>query len=248
MHNAAFAGARPGLALRSPAGAARAVRGDREGAARLGLPRGERDDPAQARRAGAGRRAHPRGAGDRRREHAQLRAAGRSRPTTPTRRASWRRWTPTRRECGRWCWAPAARGRAVAWALREAGAADVARLEPHARTGGRAGGGAGRAARGAPGPCDLLVNATSVGLEPALEGDEALAALGLESLDPPPLVVDLVYSSAPSAAARMGRTGRVRRRWTAWRCWCARGRSASSAGPGREAPLDAMRRPRALRS
>ena len=50
-----------------------------------------------------------------------------------------------------------------------------------------------------PATCDLLVNATSVGLEPHLNEAETLAALHLDQLDPARIVVDLVYGDAPSA-------------------------------------------------
>ena len=78
-------------------------------------------------------------------------------------------------------------GRAAAWALREAGAAEVLVWN---RTPARA---AEHAAR--PEPSDLLVNATSVGLDPGLSEDDAQAALDLAELDPPELVADLVYRS-----------------------------------------------------
>jgi shikimate dehydrogenase len=90
-------------------------------------------------------------------------------------------------------------GRAVVWALREAGAAEVSvwnRTRERAAVLARELG-VGHAER--PGPCDLLVNATSVGLEPPLEGEEALAALGLQGMEPPAVVVDLVYSERPTA-------------------------------------------------
>lgn len=84
-------------------------------------------------------------------------------------------------------------GRAAAWALREAGAASVAVWN---RTPERAAALAREldiehAER--PRACDLLVNATSVGLDPGTPADAALAALGLPLIDTPPLVVDLVY-------------------------------------------------------
>ena len=83
-------------------------------------------------------------------------------------------------------------GRAAAWALREAGAAEVAVWN---RTPARAAElaaelGVEHAERAQ--AADLLVNATSVGLEDESRA-EALSALGLEAIDPPPLVVDLVY-------------------------------------------------------
>ncbi|HKP91077.1 MAG TPA: hypothetical protein VJT75_14005, partial [Thermoleophilaceae bacterium] len=49
------------------------------------------------------------------------------------------------------------------------------------------------AQQGARPPVALLVNATSVGLDPSVPDDDALAGLGLEGADAPPLVVDLVY-------------------------------------------------------
>jgi shikimate dehydrogenase len=89
-------------------------------------------------------------------------------------------------------------GRAAAWALREEGA-EVAvwnrtperAAELAADLGVRA---AERpaAAHGAA-PPDLLVNATAVGLDAAAGHDEAIASLGLDGAEPPPVVVDLVY-------------------------------------------------------
>ena len=92
-------------------------------------------------------------------------------------------------------------GRAAAWALREAGAAEVALWN---RTAERAVAlalelGLTHSERPAVGEVDLLVNATSVGLDPAVPDGEALAALGLEDADPPELVVDLVYRGDGSA-------------------------------------------------
>ncbi len=89
--------------------------------------------------------------------------------------------------------------RAVAWALREAGAGEVAVWN---RTPERA---AELAAAlelrhvSRPEPADLLVNATSVGLDPALGQSEALAALALDGSDPPPAVADLVYRGGGAA-------------------------------------------------
>lgn len=130
--------------------------------------------------------------------------------------------------------------RAVAWALREAGAAEVSvwnRTPERAAVLARE---LGVRHAGEPEPADLLVNATSVGLKGELSRAEALAALALERLDPPPLVVDLVYGSARTPVqAWAGRGGcevvdgievlvrqgaRSLRRWT-----------------GRCAPLDVMR-------
>jgi shikimate dehydrogenase len=130
-------------------------------------------------------------------------------------------------------------GRASAWALREAGA----EVSVWNRTPERAAALAAdleiRHAQ-VPGEADILVNATSVGLMPALEEDEALAALGLTGTAPPEVVVDLVYGERPTSlsawAARAG--GRlvgglevlVRQGALSFELWT-----------GRPAPVDAMR-------
>ncbi|MFN2615905.1 MAG: shikimate dehydrogenase [Thermoleophilaceae bacterium] len=97
--------------------------------------------------------------------------------------------------------------RAVVWALREAGAAEVSIWN---RTSERA---AALAAElgvrhvPAPEPADLLVNATSVGLEPGTDADQALTALSLEGTDPPPVLVDLVYGDEPTGLCLWARRG-----------------------------------------
>ena len=100
-------------------------------------------------------------------------------------------------------------GRAAAWALREAGAAEVAVWN---RTSERA-----RAlaleldvrAVARPEPCDLLVQATSVGLA-RVEEEEGLAMLGLTGLEPPPTVVELVYGDRPTPVAAWAARGGAR--------------------------------------
>ena len=84
-------------------------------------------------------------------------------------------------------------GRAAAFALREAGAAEVAVWN---RTPERAAALArdlGVEHSPAPAASDLLVNATAVGLDPDTTEADALEQLALTGIDPPPLVVDLVY-------------------------------------------------------
>ena len=175
--------------------------------------------------------AHARGRGDRRGEHAQRSPTGRSRPDNtdapgflaalgadPAGRARTRAGR-RRRRAGRGL--GAARG----------GGGRGAGLEPHApsvpprwpRSSG-----VSHAER--PGPCDLLVNATSVGLEPRLDG--ARGAAGARPGRPRPAAGGRGSRllGRPHRPARLGRSGRARRRWTASRCWCARERSASSSG------------------
>jgi shikimate dehydrogenase len=100
--------------------------------------------------------------------------------------------------------------RAIVWALREAGAAEVSVWN---RTSERA-----AALADAlevrhverPEPAELVVNCTSVGLGARVAPAEAAAAVGLDRLDPPSVLVDLVYGDEPSpltdwATARGGR-------------------------------------------
>ena len=132
-------------------------------------------------------------------------------------------------------------GRAAAWALREAGAAEVSVWN---RTAGRARELAdelGLTFAERPPPCDLLVNSTAVGLDPSVSEDAALASLGLTGVDPPPVVVDLVYGARETPVAAWGRRGGaqvvdglevlVRQGALSLECWT-----------GEPAPLDAMRR------
>ena len=132
-------------------------------------------------------------------------------------------------------------GRAAAWALREAGASEVAVWN---RTPERAAElarelGVRHAAR--PARSDLLVNATSVGLDMRTSAGAALEQLGLAGADPPPLVVDLVYRAegATPVVAWAERAGAavigglevlVRQGARSFELWT-----------GRPAPLDAMR-------
>lgn len=94
-------------------------------------------------------------------------------------------------------------GRAVAWALREEGAAEVLIWN---RTPERA----TELAReleldpvSAPRSADIVVNATSVGLD-AKDAAEAVRALGLARLDAPEVVVDLVYAERPAPVVAWG--------------------------------------------
>jgi shikimate dehydrogenase len=131
-------------------------------------------------------------------------------------------------------------GRAVAWALREAGAAEVSvwNRTPERAAALAAELGVRHAER--PGPSDLLVNATSVGLEPPLEGAEALAALGLGPLDPPPVVADLVYAERPTALLQWAeRAGS--RTVDGLEVLVRQGALSFERWTGRTAPVDAMR-------
>jgi shikimate dehydrogenase len=137
-------------------------------------------------------------------------------------------------------------GRAVAWALREAGAAEVMVWNRTPERGKALADELGVEHVLRPPTSDLLVNATSVGLEPRLSEAETLEQLQLDELDPPPIVCDLVYDSEPTPLLT----------------WAARGGSRTVDGlevlvrqgalsferwTGVQAPLDVMRRAAASR-
>lgn len=103
--------------------------------------------------------------------------------------------------------------RAVVWALREGGAREVAVWN---RTAQRAAALASElGVEHAEWPsavvaaADLVVNTTSVGFggRSGEEGQPPLAALGIEGLDPPAVVVDMVYGAAPTPVLEWGRRG-----------------------------------------
>jgi shikimate dehydrogenase len=88
--------------------------------------------------------------------------------------------------------------RAVVWALREAGATEVAVWNRTPERAAALAAELGVSAVRRPPSADVLVNATSVGLEPRLDEAETLEALGLDQLLPPQIVVDLVYGAEPT--------------------------------------------------
>ena len=132
--------------------------------------------------------------------------------------------------------------RAAVWALRDAGASEVLLWN---RTGERAERLAqelGARAVTAPEPCDLLVNATSVGLDPGVADAAALAELGLDGLQPPRIVVDLVYRASgdpPPVTAWASRTGA--RIVDGIEVLVRQGALSFERWTGRPAPVEAMR-------
>jgi shikimate dehydrogenase len=130
--------------------------------------------------------------------------------------------------------------RAVAWALREAGASEVTVWNRTPERAKALADDLGITCDLRPATCDLLVNATSVGLTPRLDEAATLEQLQLDELDPPGIVVDLVYGDDPTPL--LG--------------WAARGGSRTVDGlevlvrqgalsferwTGVEAPIEAMR-------
>ncbi len=131
--------------------------------------------------------------------------------------------------------------RAVVWALTQAGAAEVSVLN---RTPARAAAlaadlGVRQAQRAV--AADLLVNCTSVGLGAPTTVDEAVAELGLEEIDPPATVVDLVYGAGTSPVAAWGAVGGSRV-VDGLEVLVRQGARSLELWTGREAPLEVMRR------
>ena len=131
--------------------------------------------------------------------------------------------------------------RAVAHALAQAGAGELTiwNRTPERAAALAADFGAGAADR--PAPADLMVNCTSVGLDPATTEDEALAALSLAGLDPPPIVVDLVYGSASTPLERWAARGGARV-VSGLEVLVRQGARSLEGWTGRAAPVDTMRR------
>jgi shikimate dehydrogenase len=124
--------------------------------------------------------------------------------------------------------------RAVAWALREAGAADVAIWNRTPKRAAQLAEDLGVRAVTAPEPADILVNATAVGL------GGSQSSLPLDAAGDPELVADLVYGDDPPpvTAWTLARGGRlvdgreilVRQGALSFRRWV-----------GKDAPIDVMR-------
>jgi shikimate dehydrogenase len=129
--------------------------------------------------------------------------------------------------------------RAVAWALRDGGAAEVAvwNRTPERAAELAADLGLTRAER--PRAADLIVNCTSVGLEPIPE-DDAIAAVGLGGVEPPATFFDLVYGSGPTPLARWAERGGAQI-VDGLEMLVRQGARSLERWTGRPAPLDAMR-------
>lgn len=97
--------------------------------------------------------------------------------------------------------------RAVAWALREADAAEISIWNRTPARAAELAGSLGVRHVERPEPSDLVVNCTSVGLGGGVGPDDALVALGLEGAEPPAVLVDLVYGEEPSPLERWVASG-----------------------------------------
>lgn len=130
-------------------------------------------------------------------------------------------------------------GRAVAWALREKGAAEILiwnRTHERATELARE---LGLEPVSAPRTADIVVNATSIGLVPG-DSAEAVHALGLERLDAPAIAVDLVYAERPTPVVAWGE--RVGARVVdGLEVLVRQGARSFERWTGEEPPLDVMR-------
>ena len=97
--------------------------------------------------------------------------------------------------------------RAVVWALREAGASEVSVWNRTPERARKLAEELGARHVASPEPANIVVNATSVGLEPGTPAEEALAALSLDEAEPPPTLVDLVYGDQPTVLCLWARAG-----------------------------------------
>jgi shikimate dehydrogenase len=131
-------------------------------------------------------------------------------------------------------------GRAAAWALRQAGAEVAVWNRTPERAAALASDLEVEHVR-SPGPADILVNATSVGLAAGTGEDEALAALGLTGAEAPATVVDLVYGDEPTPLWRWASRGSGRV-VGGLEILVRQGALSFEVWTGREAPLEAMRR------
>jgi len=134
--------------------------------------------------------------------------------------------------------------RAVVWALLDAGAREVSVWN---RTPARARAlaeelGARAVARAQ--PADILVNCTSVGLQPSASNDpDPLSPLGLahDQIGKYSYVIDLVYTDAPTSLLAAARDAGVRT-LDGLEILLAQGALSFELWTGRAAPLDVMRR------
>jgi shikimate dehydrogenase len=100
--------------------------------------------------------------------------------------------------------------RAVAWALSDAGAGEVSVWNRTPERASELAGELGLRAVERPERADLIVNCTSVGISGDLGEDEAIAAVALDAVDPPPTFFDLVYGAGPTPLARWAARGGAR--------------------------------------
>lgn len=130
--------------------------------------------------------------------------------------------------------------RAVAWALREEGAS-VAILNRTPERAAKLAADLGVDHASGPGAPDLIVNCTTVGLDPGVDVQDALAAVGLAGAAPPAVLVDLVYGGARTPLAEWASAGGSRT-VGGLEVLVRQGARSLERWTGEQAPLDLMRR------
>jgi shikimate dehydrogenase len=130
--------------------------------------------------------------------------------------------------------------RAVAWALREAGAGEVAVFNRTAERAATLAAELGVRHVPAPEAADLIVNCTSVGIAPAVGEADAVAAVGLGAIDPPATFFDLTYGAEATPLAQWAAAGGSRV-VDGLEMLVRQGARSLELWTGRRAPLEAMR-------
>ncbi|MFL5885366.1 MAG: shikimate dehydrogenase [Thermoleophilaceae bacterium] len=131
-------------------------------------------------------------------------------------------------------------GRAAAWALREAGA-EVLVWNRTPERAERLASELGVEAVPEPIEAELLVNATSVGLDPATTEEQALEELHLSAIrNPKSAILDLVYGDTPPALTRWA-TANASRVIDGLEILVRQGARSFSLWTGVEAPIEDMR-------
>jgi shikimate dehydrogenase len=130
--------------------------------------------------------------------------------------------------------------RAVVWALREAGAAEVSIWNRTAARAVELAAELGVRHAAAPEPADLIVNSTSVGIDQSVGEAEAVAAVGLDAIDPPAAFFDLTYGPETTPLARWAQAGGAEV-GDGLEMLVRQGARSLEQWTGQPAPLEAMR-------
>jgi len=130
--------------------------------------------------------------------------------------------------------------RAVVWALREAGAAEVSIWNRTAERAAALAGDLGVRHAATPEAADLIVNCTSVGIDQSVGEAEAVAAVGLAGVDPPARFFDLTYGPEPTPLGRWAAAGGATV-GDGLEMLVRQGARSLERWTGAPAPLDAMR-------
>jgi len=130
--------------------------------------------------------------------------------------------------------------RAVVWALIDGGAAEVSVWNRTPERAGEVASSLGASHVERPVAADLIVNCTTIGMDPSTTDEEAMEALGLAGLDAPSTVVDLVYGAGPTPLVRWAQ-GAGARVVDGLEVLVRQGARSLEGWTGSLAPLDTMR-------